>query len=65
VGVEIAAALYKLFPNDFEIDKTLPLLGARWVLEAVKSGQDPRRIAYRWEGPLEHFLRLRAKYLLY
>jgi len=65
VGVEIAAALYKLFPNDFEIDKTLPLLGARWVLEAVKSGQDPRRIAYRWEGPLEHFLKLRAKYLLY
>lgn len=65
MGVEIAAALYKLFPNDFEIDKTLPLVGARWVLEAIKSGQDPRRVAYRYEAPLEHFLKRRAKYLLY
>jgi uncharacterized protein YbbC (DUF1343 family) len=65
MGVEIAAALYKLFPGDFQIDKTLPLVGARWVLDAIKAGQDPRRIAYRWEEPLEHFLKLRAKYLLY
>lgn len=65
MGVEIAAALYKLFPGQFEIDKTLPLVGARWVLDAIKAGQDPRRIAYRWEEPLEHFLKLRAGFLLY
>ena len=43
----------------------MPLLGARWVLEAIKAGQDARRIAYRWEEPLEQFRKLRAKYLLY
>jgi uncharacterized protein YbbC (DUF1343 family) len=48
-GVEIASALYKLFPNDFEIDKTLPLVGARWVLQAIKAGEDARRITYHWQ----------------
>ncbi len=65
MGVEIAAALYKLFPNDFEFDKTLPLIGARWVVEGIKAGQDPRRIAYHWQQSLEGFLKIRAKYLLY
>ncbi len=65
LGVEIAAALYKLFPQDFQIDKTLDLVGARWVVQAIKDGQDPRRIAYRWDESLEHFRKLRAKYLLY
>jgi uncharacterized protein YbbC (DUF1343 family) len=65
MGVEIAATLYKLFPNDFEFDKTLPLIGARWVVEGIKAGQDPRRIAYHWQQSLEGFLKIRAKYLLY
>jgi uncharacterized protein YbbC (DUF1343 family)/CubicO group peptidase (beta-lactamase class C family) len=65
MGVEIAAALYKLFPNDFQIDKNLPLVGAHWVLDAIKAGRDPRRIAYRWQEPLARFRKLRARYLLY
>ncbi len=65
LGVEITAALYKLFPAVFQIDKTLPLVGARWVLEAIRQGQDPRRIAYRWQDALEQFRKRRGKYLLY
>ncbi len=65
LGVEIAAALYKLFPKDFQLDKTLRLVGARWVLEAIKEGEDPRRTVYRWQEELERFRMLRAKYLLY
>jgi len=65
MGVEILAALYRLFPHDFLIDKTLPLVGARWVLEAVKKGEDPRQIFLRWQDGLEQFRRRRAKYLLY
>lgn len=65
MGLEIAAALDRLFPKDFQLEKTLPLLGARWVLQAIREGEDPRRIAYRWEASLEQFRRMRAKYLLY
>ncbi len=65
LGVEIAAALYELFPRDFELDKTLPLVGARWVLRAIRDGEDPRRIALHWQADLEQFRKMRQKYLLY
>jgi len=65
MGVEILAALYHLFPRDFQIGKTLPLVGARWLLEAVQNGEDPRQISLRWQDALEQFRRRRAKYLLY
>ena len=50
---------------EFEIEKTLPLIGARKVLQAIQAGEDPRRIVFEWQVPLEEFGRLRAKYLLY
>jgi uncharacterized protein YbbC (DUF1343 family)/CubicO group peptidase (beta-lactamase class C family) len=65
MGVELAAALWKLFPNDFDIDKTLPLIGARRVLQEIQAGEDPRRIVYEWQELLGEFRKLRAKYLLY
>ncbi len=65
LGVELIAALHRHSPQNFEIDKTLPLVGARWVLEAIEEGQDPRCIAYRWQEALEGFRKTRAKYLLY
>src|SRR5215831_20450753 len=49
MGVEIAAALYKLFPKDFQLDDTLSLIGSRAVLDDIKRNQDPRRISYHWE----------------
>jgi uncharacterized protein YbbC (DUF1343 family)/CubicO group peptidase (beta-lactamase class C family) len=65
LGVEVAAALWKLYPNVFQLEKTLPLIGARWVLKAIAAGEDPRRIVFEWQDTLEHFRALRAKYLLY
>jgi uncharacterized protein YbbC (DUF1343 family) len=32
LGVEIASALNRLYPNDFHLDKTLPLIGSHEVL---------------------------------
>jgi len=66
LGAELASALYRLFPNDFQLDKTLPLVGSRRVLESIRKGEDPRRMAYDWEqDELQEFRKLRAKYLLY
>jgi uncharacterized protein YbbC (DUF1343 family)/CubicO group peptidase (beta-lactamase class C family) len=65
LGVELAAALWKLYPDVFQLEKTLPLIGARWVLKAIKAGKDPRRIVYEWQDALEQFRTLRSKYLLY
>ena len=65
LGIEIASALYRLHPKDFQIDKTLGLIGSRKVLQAIKAGQDPASIAQDWQGPLEQFCMLRSRYLLY
>jgi uncharacterized protein YbbC (DUF1343 family) len=65
LGIEITSALYRLYPKDFQVDKTLKLIGSRKVLQAIKAGQDPATIAQDWQGPLEQFCMLRMKYLFY
>ena len=65
LGIEIASALYRLYPGSFQLDKTLGLIGSREVLQAIKDGQDPATIVQNWQNSLEGFCRLRSKYLLY
>ena len=65
LGIELAAALYRLFPKDFQLDRTLRLIGSRWVLDDIRRGRDPGSIVLRSYVPLEPFRKLREKYLLY
>ena len=65
LGVELASALHRLYPNDFKLEKMADLLVNQSVFEAIGKGEDPRRIAEDWQEQLEQFLRLREKYLLY
>jgi uncharacterized protein YbbC (DUF1343 family) len=65
LGIEITSALYRLYPKNFQIDKTLGLIGSREVLQAIKDGQDPATIIQGWQKSLEGFCLLRSKYLLY
>ncbi len=65
LGVELASALHKLYPNDFKLERMADLLVNQAVLEAIGAGEDPRRIAEDWQERLDGFVRLREKYLLY
>lgn len=65
LGVEFASALYKLFPGKFDLDKTLPLVGSRQVIQEIQSGRDPRSIALGWGEQLQSFIAVRKRYLLY
>lgn len=65
LGVELASALDQLFPAQFKLEQTLPLIGARWVLDEIRAGKDPKAIAFDWQEALEEFRWERAKYLLY
>lgn len=65
LGIEIVSALYKLYPKDFQLDKTVGLIGARLIVQAIKDGYDPASVIMLWQPRLEQFLQLRAKYLLY
>ena len=65
LGVELASALYLLYSNNFQLDKTLPLIGSSRVLEDIRNSVDPRAIALGWQQALQDFRQNRAKYLLY
>jgi uncharacterized protein YbbC (DUF1343 family) len=65
MGIEIISALYRLYPNDFKLESTLGLVGARWIIDEIRYGHDPQSIALKWEKTRDEFCAMRAKYLLY
>ncbi len=65
MGLEIAAALWKIYPENFQVDKIMTLLGNAAVLERLKKGDAPTRILDEAADEIEAFRKLRAKYLLY
>jgi uncharacterized protein YbbC (DUF1343 family) len=65
LGVEIAAALEKLWPGKIDFERCRYLIGSRTVIEAIKSGEDPRSIIQKMEEPLQAWVQRRRPYLLY
>ncbi|MFZ1007305.1 MAG: serine hydrolase [Candidatus Sulfotelmatobacter sp.] len=65
LGIELAAALRKLYPADYKIDRLPELLVNQAAFDALLTGRDPRRIAQDWQEGLEKFELVRKKYLIY
>lgn len=65
LGVELLAALWRLYPQQFDLGKTIRLLGSQHTLERIRAGDDPEAIVKGWEAELEAFKKMRAQYLLY
>ena len=64
-GIEIAAALRKLYPNDWKIENYNRLLVNSEIFEAVKRGDAPETIEKAWQKNLDEFKKRRAQFLLY
>ena len=65
LGIELASALHKLYPEQFHLEGMNELLVNQSAYDAIVKGEDPRRIAEDWREPLEKFQQLRQKYLIY
>jgi len=65
LGIELASALHKFYPQQFHMERMNELLVNQSVYDAISQGQDPRRIAEDWREALEKFRQLRQKYLIY
>ncbi len=65
LGIELAAALKKLYPADFKLERMIELLVNQSAYDGLVAGKDPQRIAQDWQEELEKFQQLRKKYLLY
>jgi uncharacterized protein YbbC (DUF1343 family)/CubicO group peptidase (beta-lactamase class C family) len=65
LGIEIAAALSKLYPQQFRMDKMMEILASKSVYDALARGEDPHRIELGWRDDLRKFQQVRGRYLLY
>ncbi len=65
LGIELAAALRKLYPADYKMERMMELLVNQNVYDGLAKSEDPRRIAQDWQQALENFEAMRKKYLLY
>jgi uncharacterized protein YbbC (DUF1343 family)/CubicO group peptidase (beta-lactamase class C family) len=65
LGLELASALHKLYPEQYHLDRMIELLPNQAQYDAVAAGQDPRRIAEDGREALDKFQKVREKYLIY
>ena len=65
LGMELAAALQKLYPADFKIGHMAQLLVNQAAFDGLMASEDPRRIAQDWQDGLDKFEKVREKYLIY
>src|SRR5262249_54460876 len=64
MGIELAAALHKLYPDNWKMDKINGLLANQQIFDQLSAGNDPRDIAQSWQDDLDKFKEVRSRYLL-
>lgn len=65
MGIEMAAAMEKLYPEKFDAAKMIDLAGNSATIGQLTHGDAPAAITESWEKDLKEFRKMRAKYLLY
>jgi uncharacterized protein YbbC (DUF1343 family)/CubicO group peptidase (beta-lactamase class C family) len=65
LGVEIASALHRFYPAQFQLEKMNVLLANKKVLAEIAAGDDPEYIAEQWRPALQTFMQQRQAALLY
>lgn len=65
VGLEIASAIFRMYPAQYQLLSAERLFGSRDTLARVAAGDDPAAIASSWAVAESRWRSLRAKYLLY
>ena len=65
LGIELVAALRRLYGETFEAERTAGMIGSHSVLQLILSGVDPHVVRSSWQPELDAFQRQRAAYLIY
>jgi uncharacterized protein YbbC (DUF1343 family) len=64
-GIEIAAALRKIYPNEWQTERYNRLLVNQNIFDKIKNGLPSEQIKKDWQNDLNEFSKRRARYLLY
>jgi uncharacterized protein YbbC (DUF1343 family)/CubicO group peptidase (beta-lactamase class C family) len=65
LGLEIASALARLYPSQWNSSEMHMLAGSQQIVDAIRRGDDPAVIMESYQPALRQFELLRSHYLLY
>lgn len=65
LGIEMAEALAKFYPRNFDVKGMIHLVGSAATIDRIQKGDSPANIVLGEEDEIAAFNRLREKYLLY
>ena len=65
LGLEVAAAIQKLYPGKLNFSADGKLIGSEGVVRRLMAGEDPRSIQQSLADQVDGFVKKRAPYLLY
>ena len=64
-AITLATTLFALHGDDWDPERLPPLWGRPEVIDQLRAGMTPERIAEAWQKDLDAFLAARSRYLLY
>jgi uncharacterized protein YbbC (DUF1343 family) len=64
-GIELALLLQKMYPSDFDVSKTIFLLGNATTVQKLKEGVPASEIVASWQPALAEYDKTRRHYFLY
>ncbi len=64
-AITLATTLFALHGDDWDPERLPPLWGRPEVLDQLRGGMTPERIAEAWQDDLDAFLAARSRYLIY
>jgi uncharacterized protein YbbC (DUF1343 family)/CubicO group peptidase (beta-lactamase class C family) len=65
LGLEVAAAILKLYPGKLDLSQDKLLIGSAEAVRQLQAGDDPRSIQQGFQDAVAAFVRMRQQYLLY
>jgi uncharacterized protein YbbC (DUF1343 family) len=65
LGLEVASALHRLYPDKYRLEDERDLLGSETTLNQILAGEDPTGIVKTWQAGEKYWRQLRRRYLLY
>jgi uncharacterized protein YbbC (DUF1343 family) len=65
LGLSLISVLHRLYPNNFEMDKVLALLGNAEAMEKLQAGRSPAEVLRAGSSRMQEFMAKRQRALIY
>jgi len=64
-GIHLIDALYKLYPEEYQIDPVRGMVGQQAIIDMIKARKPVEEIILSWQNDLKEFIKIRQRFLIY